>query len=284
MRKCLTIGILFFLSVLFVSAQQKETLVLIKTNMGNIKIKLYNTTPKHRDNFIKLINKKYYDSLLFHRVMKDFMIQAGDPESKHAPKSKQLGSGGPNYTIPAEFHPELIHKKGALAAARSGDEVNPLKASSGSQFYIVVGKVYSDNSLSQIETKLNENRKQNHVREYLNRPENKALKNEIGKYQKEHNIAKLDSIGDKVVKIIDENYKNEPAIKFSEQQRNIYKTIGGTPFLDMNYTVFGEVVEGLDVVDKIAAVETLPGDRPTNDVIILSARIVPEYKIKICPN
>jgi cyclophilin family peptidyl-prolyl cis-trans isomerase len=208
--------------------------------------------------------------------MKDFMIQAGDPESKHAPKSKQLGSGGPNYTIPAEFHPELIHKKGALAAARSGDEVNPLKASSGSQFYIVVGKVYSDYSLSQIETKLNENRKQNHVREYLNRPENKALKNEIGKYQKEHNIAKLDSIGDKVVKIIDENYKNEPAIKFSEQQRNIYKTIGGTPFLDMNYTVFGEVVEGLDVVDKIAAVETLPGDRPTNDVIILSARIVPE--------
>jgi len=276
MRKCLTIGILFFLSVLFVSAQQKETLVLIKTNMGNIKIKLYNTTPKHRDNFIKLINKKYYDSLLFHRVMKDFMIQAGDPESKHAPKSKQLGSGGPNYTIPAEFHPELIHKKGALAAARSGDEVNPLKASSGSQFYIVVGKVYSDNSLSQIETKLNENRKQNHVREYLNRPENISLKNEIGKYQKEHNIAKLDSIGDKVVKLIDEKYKNEPTIKFSEQQRNIYKTIGGTPFLDMNYTVFGEVVEGLDVVDKIAAVETLPGDRPTNDVIILSARIVPE--------
>jgi cyclophilin family peptidyl-prolyl cis-trans isomerase len=276
MRKCITTGILFILFVFYVSAQQKETLVLIKTNMGNIKIKLYNSTPKHRDNFIKLVNKKYYDSLLFHRVMKDFMIQAGDPESKHAPKSKQLGSGGPNYTIPAEFHPELIHKKGALAAARSGDEVNPLKASSGSQFYIVVGKVYSDNSLSQIEAKLNENRKQNHVREYLNKPENKALKNEIGKYQKEHNIAKLDSIGDKVVKIIDEKYKNEPAIKFSEQQRNIYKTIGGTPFLDMNYTVFGEVVEGLDVVDKIAAVETLPGDRPANDVIILSARIVPE--------
>jgi peptidylprolyl isomerase len=274
MRKIFTIGILFIFLVLSVFAQQKETLVLIKTNMGDIKIKLYNTTPKHRDNFIKLVNKEYYNGLLFHRVIKDFMIQAGDPESKNAPKSKQLGNGGPNYTIPAEFNPELIHKKGAVAAARSGDEVNPLKASSGSQFYIVVGKIYNDDGLNQIEAKLNGNRKEYHVREYLNKPENKALKNEIGKCQKEHNIAKLDSIGDVVVKLIDEKYKKEPAIKFSEQQRNFYKTIGGTPFLDMNYTVFGEVVEGLDIVDKIAVVETLPGNRPSNDVVIISAKVV----------
>jgi cyclophilin family peptidyl-prolyl cis-trans isomerase len=276
MRKFYTPAILIFFLFSSVFAQQKETMVLIKTNMGNIKIKLYNNTPKHRDNFIKLVNKKYYDSLLFHRVIKDFMIQAGDPESKHASITKQLGSGSPNYTIPAEFKAELLHKKGALAAARSGDEVNPLKASSGSQFYIVIGKRYTDEGLNQIESKLNDNRKQNHLREYLNKPENKAVKNEIGRYKKEGNMAKIDSIANVVVNLIDEKYKSEPAIKFSEKQRNIYKTIGGTPFLDMNYTVFGEVVEGLDIVDKIAAVVTLPGDRPSNDVVIISARVLKE--------
>jgi Peptidyl-prolyl cis-trans isomerase (rotamase) - cyclophilin family len=268
---------LFFCVIYTVYSQQnKETMVLIKTNMGDIKIKLYNATPKHRDNFIKLVSNKYYDSLLFHRVIKDFMIQTGDPNSKHATKTTQLGSGGPNYQIPAEFNAELVHKKGALAAARSGDEVNPLKASSGSQFYIVVGEKYDDNGLNQVETKLNGNRKKNQFREYLSKPENKALKNEIAKYQKAGNKVKLDSIGQIVTKRIDEYYKNEPAIKFTDYQRNIYKTIGGTPFLDMNYTVFGEVVEGLDVVDKIASVETLQGNRPVSDVLIISASVVKE--------
>jgi len=212
--------------------------------------------------------------LLFHRVIKEYMIQTGDPKSKNAGKTVHLGSGGPGYTIPAEFNPELIHKKGAVAAARTGDDTNPLKASSGSQFYIVIGKVYTDDGLNQIEAAMETNRKKEHFREFLNKPENKALKNETTNYQKTGNKTKLDSIGQVVSGLIDEKYKNEQAIKFSDYQRNIYKTAGGAPFLDMNYTVFGEVVEGLDVVDKIDTVETSRGDKPVNDVRIISAKVL----------
>lgn len=271
-----TVTIIILLLTGLDARQNKEILVLLKTNHGNIKIKLYNETPKHRDNFVKLVNQKYYDSLLFHRVIKDFMIQTGDPGSKHAPASKKLGRGGPNYTVPAEINPTKIHKRGALAAARKGDEVNPTKASSGSQFYIVLGKKYTDIDITQSEITLINNRKKSQMREYLLRPENKELKDEITKYQQSGNTSKLDSIGQIISKIVDEKHKNEPIIKFTEGQRNIYKTLGGTPFLDMDYTVFGEVVEGMDVVDKIGAVETLPGDRPKNDVIIISARVVKE--------
>ncbi len=196
MKTLITIALFnVFLNFTIYSQQNRETLVLIKTNIGDIKIKLSNKTPKHRDNFIKLVNQKYYDSLLFHRVIKDFMIQTGDPNSKHATMSAHLGTGGPNYTIPAEIDSSLIHKKGAVAAARSGDEVNPLKASSGSQFYIVEGQIYNDNGLAQIETKLNSNRQKNEVRDYLGKPENKTLKNEVVKYQKLGDKLKLDSIG-----------------------------------------------------------------------------------------
>ena len=177
--------------------KQKETMVLLETSLGDIKIKLYNETPLHRDNFIKLVNEKFYDGVLFHRVIKNFMIQTGDPNSKEAlagtqseaGASKPLGAGGPGYTIPAEILPDFKHKKGAVAAARMGDQVNPKKESSGSQFYIV----HNDN---------------------------------------------------------------------------------GTPHLDGGYTVFGEVLEGLEVVDKIATVQTAPGDRPVEDVKIISAKIV----------
>lgn len=195
-----------------------ETLVLIKTNMGNMKLKLYNETPKHRDNFIKLVKEGYYTNTLFHRVIKDFMIQGGDPDSKTATKGQMLGNGGPNYTIPAEFIPAKFHKKGALAAARTGDEVNPKKESSGSQFYIAQGKKYTDAELNMFEQRM-------------------------GK-------------------------------KFTPAQRTAYKTVGGTPHLDGSYTVFGELVEGFDVLDKIAAV---PGDqmnRPLEDVIVTSVEIV----------
>ncbi len=195
-----------------------ETIVLIKTNMGNLKVKLYNETPKHRDNFIKLVKEGYYNKTLFHRVINGFMIQGGDPDSKTATKGQMLGNGGPDYTIPAEFVSAKFHKKGALAAARTGDDVNPKKESSGSQFYIAQGKVYSDAELNMFEQRM-------------------------GK-------------------------------KFTPAQRAAYKTVGGTPHLDGSYTVFGELIEGFDVLDKIAAV---PGDqmnRPTEDVIIISAEIV----------
>ena len=184
--------------------------VIITTNMGNIILELYNETPRHRDNFLKLIREGYYNKTLFHRVIKDFMIQGGDPDSKNAGKDASLGRGGPGYTIPAEFSPKFYHKKGALAAARQSDEVNPQKASSGSQFYIVHGKKYTKNEL--------------------------------------------------------ENISFQSGISFSAEQVKSYETIGGTPFLDMNYTVFGEVVEGLDVVDKIAEVKTEAGNRPVKDI------------------
>ena len=164
----------------------KETVVLMKTTMGDMKIKLYNETPQHRDNFIKLVNDKFYDGLLFHRVIKDFMIQGGDPNSRDAPRGQQLGMGDPGYTIPAEILPQLKHKKGALAAARTN---NPERRSSGSQFYIV----HNDN---------------------------------------------------------------------------------GTPHLDGAYTVYGEVIDGMNVIDKIANVKTLPGDRPEEDVKIISVTIL----------
>ena len=181
--------------------------VKITTDSGVIIVRLYDKTPKHRDNFVKLANAHFFDSLIFHRVIQGFMIQGGDPQSKNAVPGAMLGAGDVGYTIPAEFDTSLFHKKGALAAARTD---NPEKASSGCQFYIVQGRPYSDAELNQMEMQM--------------------------------------------------------GTKFSPAKRNIYKTLGGTPFLDMNYTVFGEVESGLDVIDKIASVPKAPGDRPLGDV------------------
>ncbi|MCC7400135.1 MAG: peptidylprolyl isomerase [Chitinophagaceae bacterium] len=229
------IALLLGCSLIFsATAQQEVTLrkkdrkrdVSLQTNYGDIIIRLSDSTPLHRDNFLKLVKSHYYDSVLFHRVIKNFMIQAGDPESKHAQPGEPLGNGGPHYTIPAEFRQTLFHKKGVIAAARMGDNVNPEKASSGSQFYIVQGKIFTDAGLDSVETY--------------------RLKRKI------------------------------PA-----EQREVYKTIGGTPHLDQNYTVFGEVVKGLNVVDSIAAVPTSTGkdrDRPLNDVRILKAKLIKRKK------
>ncbi len=181
--------------------------VKITTDSGVMVIRLYDKTPLHRDNFIKLANAHFFDSLLFHRVISDFMIQGGDPQSKYAQPGQMLGSGDIGYTIPAEFDTSLIHKKGALAAARTD---NPAKASSGCQFYIVQGKKWSDADLN--------------------------------------------------------NMEMQRGVKYSAAQRNIYKTVGGVPFLDMGYTVFGEVESGLEVIDKIASVQKGMADRPVGDV------------------
>lgn len=185
--------------------------IRLTTDSGTIIIKLYDKTPLHRDNFIKLAREHYFDSLLFHRVIKNFMIQGGDPDSRHAKPGDELGNGGPPYTIPSEFDTGLFHKKGVIAAARESDEVNPAKASSGSQFYIVQGKVFTD--------------------------------------------AGLDSL---------EKYRLKR--KIPVWQRTVYKTLGGTPHLDMNYTVFGEVESGLAVVDKIARAITDDNNRPLQDI------------------
>jgi peptidylprolyl isomerase len=276
MKKVIISLCLLIASLNFALAQnKKETIVLFQTSMGNIKIKLYNETPRHRDNMIKLVSTNYYQGLLFHRVIKDFMIQAGDPASKNAPKGATLGNGGPAYTLPAEFNPAFIHKKGALAAARSGDEVNPKKESSGSQFYIVQGKKMTDDELNQIEVSVNNTIKMPRIREFLSLPENKQFRDELVKYQNMRNRQKTDSIQQIVLKKVEQKYKAEPPFKYTQKQRDIYKTLGGTPFLDMNYTVFGEVVEGLDIVDKIAAVTTGPANRPDVDVKIISVKILP---------
>ena len=235
MRKFLSL--LFLLTALTAVAQQDVTIkkkdrkkdILLHTNYGDMVVRLSDSTPLHRDNFIRLVKAKYFDSLLFHRVINRFMIQGGDPDSKLAKPGQALGNGGPRYTIPAEFRTSLFHVKGVIAAAREGDDVNPSKASSGSQFYIVQGKVFTEPGLDSVETR--------------------RLKRRLPDYQRE-----------------------------------VYKTIGGTPHLDQNYTIFGHVVKGIDVIDKIAVVATSKGpdrDRPLEDVRIIEAKLVKRnHKLK----
>ena len=243
-----------------------DSIVAIKTDLGNILIRLYNETPKHRDNFMKLARSKYFDSLMFHRVIKEFMIQGGDPESKRAQPEQMLGNGGPGYTIPAEINTKYFHKKGALSAARLGDEINPNKESSGSQFYIVQGRTFTENDLKATEEGRNMQIKRSLYNQYLNHPENIALKNKIIQYQNENKIDSLSMINGAAVNYVEEEFKKQSVSKFSEEQLKAYSTIGGTPHLDGGYTVFGEVIEGLDVIDKIAAIETGNSDRPKTDV------------------
>lgn len=223
MKKLIPFVVLLLLSIQSSAQKSKKnqkttTMIEMQTTAGRMVLQLFDETPLHRDNFIKLAEEGYYDSLLFHRVIREFMIQGGDPDSRNAAKGKQLGQGGPGYTVPAEFVDSLIHRKGALAAARTGDMVNPQKASSGSQFYIVQGRPFTDAELDNLEMR-------------------------SGK-------------------------------KYSAEAREMYKTTGGTPHLDGAYTVYGRVVEGLDVLDAIGQAPTAPGDRPLEDVRIISVKVL----------
>jgi cyclophilin family peptidyl-prolyl cis-trans isomerase len=249
---------------------QDETKVLIKTTVGDITIKLYNETPQHRDNFIKLVNEHYYDSILFHRVIKDFMVQAGDPESKNAEKGAQLGAGGPGYTIPAEFvYPKYFHKRGALSAARQADQVNPERKSSGSQFYIVTGKTYDKYELQDLEKQLRQRQGQGVfdrlVAQNMDSIMNMQMAGDndgIMKLQEELN-AKTNQI-----------LKEQGPFKFTEEQVDAYMSDGGTPFLDNDYTVFGEVIDGMKAVYKIEQAGTDMNDRPRKDIRIISMEII----------
>lgn len=216
MKRNVLLLVIFVLTGSVVFGQ--STKVKIETSKGTMTVMLYDDTPLHRDNFVKLVESDFYTDLLFHRVISGFMIQGGDPESKNAPAGKRLGTGDLGYTVPAEISMNRIHKKGALAAARTNDLVNPKRASSGSQFYIVQGRKYTDLQL--------------------------------------------------------DNYEKSKGVKYTNKQRDTYVDIGGTPSLDNEYTVFGEVVEGLDVIDKIATVETAPGDRPIEDIKIIKMTII----------
>ena len=234
----------------------------ISTTLGDITVRLYDETPVHRDNFLKLAAEGYFNGTLFHRVIKDFMIQGGDPDSKGAPAGKSLGSGGPDYTLPAEIKPkELFHKRGALSAARLGDEVNPNKESSGSQFYIVWGKVYKQAELKQLEHQLKMQQEQNIFNALA-----MEHRDEIMNMRRNRDREGLMALQDKLANMAIEKSKEKGAPTFTAEQVEAYTTVGGTPFLDGEYTVFGEVVEGLDVVEKIQNCETNPGDRPKSDI------------------
>ncbi|RGW49403.1 peptidylprolyl isomerase [Phocaeicola vulgatus] len=247
---------------------EKRTLVKLETTMGNIIVALYNETPKHRDNFIKLVKEGVYDSTLFHRVIKQFMIQAGDPDSKNASDTAMLGSGDVGYTIPAEFNPKFFHKKGVLAAARQGDDVNPEKASSGCQFYIVTGRKFTEPQLLGMENKINEQREEA-LFDSLARQHMK----EIYKMRKAGDNAGLLELQDTLEAQARELADKEEKFRFTPEQIKAYSTIGGAPHLDGSYTVFGEVTEGMEVVDNIEIAKTNRADRPIENIRILKASI-----------
>jgi cyclophilin family peptidyl-prolyl cis-trans isomerase len=244
----------------------KSREILITTSYGDIRIKLYDKTPMHRDNFLKLAKEGYFDSTLFHRVIEHFMIQGGDPDSKNAKPGVLLGNGGPNYTIPAEIVPEYIHKRGVLAAARESDDVNPMKASSGSQFYIVQGKIFDEKGFDAVEAKVARRTKQNILYTILHKPENSMALSAFEQFTKQNDSAHLQQLITGFTTEIEAVYAQKPPFRLNAVQKKVYSTIGGTPHLDGSYTVFGEVVDGMDVVDKIAAVKTDSNDRPVVNI------------------
>ncbi|MDL2256283.1 peptidylprolyl isomerase [Parabacteroides sp. OttesenSCG-928-G06] len=244
---------------------QKEQKVAMHTSYGVITLKLYNETPQHRDNFLKLVQEGTYNGLLFHRIIREFMIQGGDVTSKDAPIGKQLGAGDLGYTVPAEFlYPKYFHKKGALSAARTGDAVNPEKASSASQFYIVTGKVYSDSELKQLEKQ----KQSQLIQSIFNRLQTEYKPKIMELYrsgEKEELVILRDTL---IGKAQLEAEKQAKDFSLPEEVRKAYQTIGGTPFLDGEYTVYGEVVEGMDVVEKIEQAKTNSHDRPLENIVI----------------
>lgn len=272
--------ILFALVVLFLptvaNAQKTKkvdlkdcTKVEIQTTMGNIEIALYNETPQHRDNFIKLVKEGTYDGVLFHRVIKDFMIQGGDVKSKTAKPGEMLGDGDLNYTVPAEFvFPKYFHKKGALAAARTGDQVNPERASSACQFYIVTGKVYTPSTLATLESRNREKQKME-IFQRLATPHRK----DIMKMRMAGDTAGMKTLQDELIKQTEAEVAKTGKFTFTPEQIEAYTTVGGAPHLDGSYTVYGEVTKGLDVVDKIQNVDTDGNDRPKSDVKVIKMTI-----------
>lgn len=249
-------------------ADTNNVKVKVKTTLGDFTVMLYGDTPAHRDNFVKLVNEGYYNGTLFHRVINEFMVQAGDPDSKTAQKGQQLGAGGPDYTIPAEIiYPRHFHKRGALAAARQGDQVNPMKASSGSQFYIVTGKKYSDAEIAQLDNYMQQSMMQAYFTNLVNQQMDR-----IRAMQNANDNAGLQQLQAELQKQTEDYFKANP-VQIPENIKTIYKNIGGTPHLDYNYTVFGEVTSGMETIDKIEKAATDNSDRPLDDIRIISMEI-----------
>lgn len=246
-----------------------RTKVAFSTTMGDFTVELYNETPKHRDNFLKLVKDSFYNDVLFHRVIRNFMVQTGDPDSRNAAPNAMLGAGGPGYNIEAEIvYPQFFHKKGALAAARQADEVNPERESSGSQFYIVTGRKYSQAQLNQMQAQISNMRIQQ-ILDSLVAPYRK----EIMKLRMAKDTAALDKLSNELITKAKAEYEKEP-FSFSDNQAKAYTTIGGAPHLDGQYTVFGEIIDGMATVEAIENSPTGRADRPTEDIKIISANII----------
>jgi peptidyl-prolyl cis-trans isomerase B (cyclophilin B) len=246
------------------ASNNNDVHVEIKTNLGDIKIRLYDETPIHRDNFVKLVNSGFYEGVMFHRVIKDFMIQAGNPATK--PNAGSLPDSLNNYTIPAEFNSALYHKKGALAAARQGNEINPYMRSSGTQFYIVQGTKLTEQELNIVEQRINGQIKQAQFRILLKETADSVRA--AGSSLSNAEIQEAASY--KMFQYLE----STPDFKLSPEQRDAYMSVGGTPMLDATYTVFGEVTEGLNVVDGIAAEDTDASDKPIKNIVILKMSII----------
>ena len=249
----------------------KDAIVEFKTTEGDVTLRLYGDTPKHRANFLKLVKDGYYDGLLFHRVIKDFMVQTGDPDSRNAAKGTMLGTGDPGYTIDAEIiAPKYFNKRGALAAARTGDQVNPERRSSGSQFYIVTGRKFNEQQLRQMEHQLKQQGMQQIFDSLV-----KQHRDTIMSMRRAKDQAGLQKLQEQL--IAETEAKGESTdFSLTPEQREAYMTVGGAPHLDGAYTVFGEVINGMDVINKIEGVATDGNDRPLEDVKILSAKVIEE--------
>jgi peptidyl-prolyl cis-trans isomerase B (cyclophilin B) len=268
--------IFFLVPTLSVQAQKTDYVVTIKTRFGDMVAILYDETPKHKANFIKLAKEHYFDSLLFHRVIEKFMIQGGDPQSRTAKPGERLGNGGPGYTIEAEFNPKYFHEKGALSAARLADQMNPAKASSGSQFYIVQGRTYTEPEL-----KADPEKFRSSIREFLDNPKNKAYRDTVEALRKQGQSQKIESYLSSLKPTIEADLGRKIDKIIPDAQLNAYKTMGGAPHLDGQYTVFGKVIKGLEVIDKIAAIPVDRSHRPTQDVrMAISVEEVSKKKIQ----
>lgn len=278
MKKIKLVLLLLGISAFLISgcAQKKDHLVTIKTNYGDMFAILYDETPKHKANFIKLAQENFYDSLLFHRVIEGFMIQGGDPESKKANQSQRLGNGGPGYTVDAEFNSKFFHEKGALSAARLSDAMNPTKASSGSQFYIVHGTQHPESQI-----KLDQQKYKRALQQFFQKPENKLYYDSINVFFQARDEQGYEAYMDRLKPVIEKQLGISVEKDVSPELVKAYTTVGGTPLLDGQYTVFGKVIKGLEVIDKIAAAAKDPNDRPLEDVRMqITVEEMPRRKIE----
>lgn len=262
MRKVSIISLLSICTIIMTScAQKKDYVVTVKTKYGDMVAILYDETPKHKENFIKLAKEHYFDSLLFHRVMQGFMIQGGDPESKKAQPGQRLGSGSPGYTVEAEFVSKYFHEKGALSAARVPDQQNSAKASSGSQFYIVQGTVITEDELKTDQMKLDQA-----MGQYFQNPANKATYDSVIVVYQSNDVKAFQSLIMKLKPRVEKETGIKTDREISPEKVKAYSTVGGTPRLDEQYTVFGKVIKGLDVIDKIASQPVDQANRPSEDI------------------